>query len=54
MLFRSAQLQDFAARTHMSMGQWLCMPMIALGLFFLIRALTRPMLGAAVPIDAPA
>ncbi len=49
-----AQLQDFAARTHMSMGQWLCMPMIALGLFFLIRALTRPMLGAAVPIDAPA
>jgi len=44
------QLQEFAARTHMSMGQWLCVPMIALGLFFVIRALRRPMLGASVPV----
>jgi phosphatidylglycerol:prolipoprotein diacylglycerol transferase len=44
------QLQDFAARTHMSMGQWLTMPMIALGLFLILRAWTKPMLGAAVPV----
>ena len=39
------QLADFAAQTHMSMGQWLTMPMIAIGLFFIVRALRRPVLG---------
>lgn len=41
-----AQLQEFAARTGLSMGQWLTIPLIALGLFFVIRALTRPPLGS--------
>lgn len=48
-----AQLQEFAARTHMSMGQWLCVPMIALGLFLVVRALRRPMLGASVTVTGP-
>lgn len=48
-----AQLQAFAEQTHLSMGQWLCVPMIALGLFLIIRALMRPMLGAAVPVHTP-
>lgn len=42
-----AQLEDFAARTHMSMGQWLCVPMILLGLVLVARALVRPSLGSA-------
>lgn len=44
-----AQLADFAARTGLSMGQWLTIPLILVGLFFLIRALRRPALGAATP-----
>lgn len=45
------QLQAFAARSGLSMGQWLTLPVIAIGLFFIIRALMRPQLGstAAVP-----
>ena len=42
-----AQLQTFARVTGLSMGQWLTLPMLALGLTFLIRALLRPPLGAA-------
>lgn len=42
-----AQLSEFAARTGLSMGQWLTIPLIAVGLAFLIRALVRPPLGAA-------
>lgn len=34
-----SQLQDFAMRTGFSMGQWLTIPMMAVGLFFLIRGL---------------
>jgi len=34
-----SQLQDFAMRTGFSMGQWLTIPMMAVGLFFLIRSL---------------
>ena len=34
-----SQLQDFAMRTGLSMGQWLTIPMMAVGLFFLIRGL---------------
>ncbi len=41
-----AQLQEFAMRTGMSMGQWLTVPLILVGLFFAVRALLRPPLGA--------
>jgi phosphatidylglycerol:prolipoprotein diacylglycerol transferase len=43
------QLQDFASQTGLSMGQWLTLPLIAVGLFFLIRALIRPELGSGTP-----
>lgn len=50
-----AQLLDFAQRTGLSMGQWLTIPLMAVGLFFLIRGLMRPRLGnvpggAATPV----
>ncbi|WP_082356085.1 prolipoprotein diacylglyceryl transferase [Novosphingobium sp. AAP83] len=42
-----SQLQDFAMRTGFSMGQWLTIPMMAVGLFFLIRSLiTKPLYAA--------
>ena len=41
------QLLEFAERTGLSMGQWLTLPLIAVGLFFLVRALRRPALGSA-------
>jgi len=41
-----AQLAEFAASTGLSMGQWLTLPLIAIGLFFAVRALLRPPLGA--------
>ncbi len=44
-----AQLSEFAMRTGLSMGQWLTLPLIALGLFFVVRALRKPPLGAAAP-----
>lgn len=44
-----AQLQDFAARTGFSMGQWLTVPMILLGLVLIVIALVRPPLGAVAP-----
>jgi len=44
-----AQLSEFAMRTGLSMGQWLTLPLIALGLFFAVRALRKPPLGAAAP-----
>lgn len=46
------QLEDFALRTGLSMGQWLCVPMIAIGLVFVIRALLRPPLGSGTPVPA--
>lgn len=46
------QLQEFALRTGLSMGQWLCVPMILIGLFFMVRALLRPPLGSAAPAPA--
>lgn len=46
------QLQEFAARTGLSMGQWLTVPMILLGLFFALRAQMRPALGAGTPAPA--
>jgi phosphatidylglycerol---prolipoprotein diacylglyceryl transferase len=46
-----AQLLDFAMRTGLSMGQWLTVPMMAVGLFFLLRGVMRKPLstGRAVP-----
>ena len=45
-----AQLQEFAARTGLSMGQWLTIPLIVLGLGLVIWALMRPPLGGAAPV----
>jgi phosphatidylglycerol---prolipoprotein diacylglyceryl transferase len=42
-----AQLQEFAARTGLSMGQWLTIPLMAVGLFFVVRAMMRPPLQGA-------
>ena len=47
-----AQLAEFAARTGLSMGQWLTIPLIGLGLAFVIWALMRPPLGGAAPVRA--
>jgi phosphatidylglycerol:prolipoprotein diacylglycerol transferase len=44
-----AQLQEFAARTGLSMGQWLTVPLMVIGLFFMLRALIRRPLGSAAP-----
>jgi phosphatidylglycerol:prolipoprotein diacylglycerol transferase len=41
-----AQLADFAARTGLSMGQWLTIPLIIAGLIVVAYALKRPMLGS--------
>jgi phosphatidylglycerol:prolipoprotein diacylglycerol transferase len=46
------QLEEFAARTGLSMGQWLSVPLILLGLFLVTRALLRPPLGAGTPAPA--
>ena len=37
-----AQLLEFAQHTGLSMGQWLTVPMMALGIGLLVRALARP------------
>ncbi|MBC2670628.1 prolipoprotein diacylglyceryl transferase [Novosphingobium piscinae] len=42
-----AQLEEFAARTGFSMGQWLTVPMIVIGLALVVIALVRRPLGAA-------
>lgn len=44
-----AQLQEFAARTGLSMGQWLTIPLMVVGLFFMVRGLVRPAMGANAP-----
>lgn len=41
-----AQLSEFAVRTGLSMGQWLTIPLVVVGVVFLVRALVRPPLGA--------
>ena len=46
------QLAEFAARSGMSMGQWLTLPLIAVGLFFAIRALLKPALGSGATAPA--
>lgn len=47
-----AQLQQFAERTGLSMGQWLTIPLIAVGLYLIVRALTRPSSSSGVPATA--
>jgi phosphatidylglycerol:prolipoprotein diacylglycerol transferase len=47
-----SQLADFAARTGLSMGQWLTVPLMLVGTFFLVRALRRPALGSGSPAAA--
>jgi phosphatidylglycerol:prolipoprotein diacylglycerol transferase len=47
-----SQLAQFAERTGLSMGQWLTVPMIVLGLFLIVRALVRPQLGSGVAAPA--
>ncbi len=42
-----AQLADFAERTGLHMGQWLTLPLIALGLVLVVRARRRPALEPA-------
>ena len=49
-----AQLAEFAVRTGLSMGQWLTIPLMAVGLFFLVRALLRPRLGSGAARPATA
>ena len=46
------QLEWLWVETGLSMGQWLTVPLIAVGLFFTIRALVRPALGSAAPAAA--
>ena len=46
------QLQQFAQVTGLSMGQWLTIPLILLGLFFVVRALSKPALGTVRPLPA--
>jgi phosphatidylglycerol---prolipoprotein diacylglyceryl transferase len=46
------QLRAFAERTGLSMGQWLTVPMILLGLWLIAQALRRPPLGAGAPAPA--
>lgn len=44
-----AQLAELARTTGLSMGQWLTIPVILFGLFFVVRALMRPELNSAAP-----
>jgi phosphatidylglycerol---prolipoprotein diacylglyceryl transferase len=47
-----AQLSEFAIRTGLSMGQWLTLPLLAIGLVLIARALVKPPLGSAAPAPA--
>lgn len=49
-----AQLAEFAARTGLSMGQWLTIPLILTGLIVTIYAVTRKPVGTAPPKPAAA
>lgn len=46
------QLAEFALRTGLSMGQWLTIPLIALGLVLAVRAMARPPLGSGATAQA--
>ena len=48
-----SQLEQFAHDTGLSMGQWLSIPLILIGVFFAVRALLRPPLASgAKAVDA--
>ncbi|GGB92456.1 prolipoprotein diacylglyceryl transferase [Novosphingobium endophyticum] len=47
-----AQLAEFARQTGLSMGQWLTIPLILLGLFLVVRALARPAVATGRPAVA--
>jgi phosphatidylglycerol:prolipoprotein diacylglycerol transferase len=47
-----AQLQSFAMRTGLSMGQWLTIPLMVLGLAIVARALSKPELASGRPVPA--
>jgi phosphatidylglycerol:prolipoprotein diacylglycerol transferase len=49
-----AQLSDFARNTGFSMGQWLTIPLMLVGLFFIVRALRLPAMGSAEAQPVPA
>ncbi|MGB3711441.1 MAG: prolipoprotein diacylglyceryl transferase [Erythrobacter sp.] len=49
-----AQLAEFAARTGLSMGQWLTIPLILTGLIVTIYAVTRKPVGTTAPNPATA
>ena len=44
-----SQLEQFAHSTGLSMGQWLSIPLILIGLFFVARAMIRPPLASGKP-----
>jgi phosphatidylglycerol:prolipoprotein diacylglycerol transferase len=46
------QLADFAARTGLSMGQWLTIPLILTGLIVVLYALLKKPLGAGTTVPA--
>ncbi len=48
------QLTEFARTTGFSMGQWLTIPLMLVGLFFIVRALRLPALGSGDVIVPPA
>jgi len=48
-----AQLSEFARTTGFSMGQWLTIPLMLVGLFFIVRALRLPALGSAEAAPPP-
>jgi phosphatidylglycerol:prolipoprotein diacylglycerol transferase len=48
-----SELEQFAHDTGLSMGQWLSLPLILLGLFFVVRALMRaPLASGARAVEA--
>lgn len=49
-----AQLADFARESGLSMGQWLTIPLIFLGIFIMVRALIRKPLGGGTNQGNPA
>ncbi|SFF90962.1 phosphatidylglycerol:prolipoprotein diacylglycerol transferase [Novosphingobium sp. CF614] len=49
-----AQLQTFARETGLSMGQWLTIPLIVLGLVLVARALAKPALASGRPANPAA
>ena len=44
------QLQEFARSTGLTMGQWLTIPLMLVGLFFIVRALRLPELNSTAPV----